>query len=130
MNPYFQEVLDAHVLIARWLGEADAPDALFAQLMARFSADFGMVSPGGKTLSRTGLEAFFMAHRGARPGLDIEIIDMQQLSVSEKGAAVAYRERQRVPGQAPTLRCSVAVFECSDGGAVAWRYLQETLVSQ
>ena len=127
MNPYFQEVLDAHTLIARWLGDADCPDSLLARLMARFSTDFEMIAPGGKTLDRAELEPFFMAHRGARPGLEIEISDMQHLCGSEKGATVAYRERQSVPGQAPTLRYSVVIFENDVSGAIVWRYLQETL---
>ncbi len=40
MNPYLQEVVDAHVLIERWLshGEGSAE-----ALMSRFAAEFTMI---------------------------------------------------------------------------------------
>ena len=39
MNPYLQEVLDAHVLIERWLSHGRSAEAL----MKRFAADFTMI---------------------------------------------------------------------------------------
>lgn len=47
MNPYLQEVLDAHVLIERWLshGEGSAE-----ALMKRFAADFTMIPLSGEKM--------------------------------------------------------------------------------
>ncbi len=47
MNPYLQEVLDAHVLIERWLshGEGSAE-----ALVKRFAADFTMIPLSGEKM--------------------------------------------------------------------------------
>ncbi|STW03206.1 putative cytoplasmic protein [Klebsiella pneumoniae subsp. rhinoscleromatis] len=48
MNPYLQEVLDAHVLIEHWLshGEGSAE-----ALMKRFAADFTMIPLSGEKMT-------------------------------------------------------------------------------
>mgnify|MGYP000343919686 FL=1 len=40
MNPYLQEVLDAHVLIERWLSQGEGSAEA---LMSRFAAEFTMI---------------------------------------------------------------------------------------
>ncbi|MGD8163084.1 DUF4440 domain-containing protein [Pantoea sp. FN0307] len=130
MNRYFKEVLDAHVLIRSWLGNKDANDEVCENLLARFSPEYSMVTPGGALLDFTTLNAFFRTQRGARPGLEIDISDMQVVTESEKGATVVYKELQKLPEQGPTLRFSTVVFELNHDGEVSWRHLHETSLPQ
>lgn len=126
MNCYFQEVLDAHALILRWLGDADSPAAVCDALLARFSPDYSMVTPGGALLDYAALNTFFRSQCGARAGLTLEIDNMQLIAESAGGATVTYRERQQLPGQEATLRFSTVVFELGADNQVIWRHLQET----
>ncbi len=126
MNRYFQEVLDAHQLISRWLGEASAPQDVCETLLARFSPAFSMVALSGNRLDHAGLSAFFRAQGGAKSGLEIGIESMQLVAESATGAVVTYHERQQLPGQNATLRYSTVVYELGEDGKVMWRHLHET----
>ena len=130
MNRYFNEVLDTHVLIRNWLGEADAQADICEKLLSRFSPNFSMVTPGGALLDFAALNAFFCTQRGARQGLNIEIKDMQVIAENERGATVTYKELQQLPGQQATLRFSTAVFELDHDGHTLWRHLHETSLPQ
>ncbi|MGJ0480163.1 DUF4440 domain-containing protein [Pantoea agglomerans] len=130
MNRYFKEVLDAHELIRSWLGNKDAHDDVCEELLARFSPAYSMVTPGGAMLDFTALNTFFRTQRGVRPGLDVDICDMQIVAESESNATVIYKERQQLPGQSATLRFSTVVFEVNDAGNVMWRHLHETSLPQ
>lgn len=126
MNPYFQEVLDAHDLIAEWLGNPQAEGEICDRLLARFSPDYSMVTLQGGQLNLSALTDFFRTQRGARPELKIEIAEMSLIAESPTGATVSYQERQQQPENNSTLRFSTVVFEKRDGGQIIWRHLQET----
>lgn len=125
---YFDDVLSTHVLIRQWLGgEATAP-AHCADLLARFSPDFSMISPGGKQLDAAGLTAFFQSAGGSRPGLQMHISDLVLVQESAAGASVTYRECQTLPGGASTERLSTVVYDTTPAGTLLWRHLHETWV--
>jgi len=126
MNRYFQEVLDAHVLIRRWLSDTSCSPDVCDQLLARFSPAYSMVTPGGIKLDLSSLVTFFRSQRGQKVGLEIEIENMQLIAESATGATVTYQERQKMPGQAETLRFSTVVFEAGKDNQVMWRHLHET----
>jgi hypothetical protein len=127
-NPYFDDVLSTHVLIREWLsGEATAPEHC-ADLLARFSPGFTMVSPGGKQLDGAGLAAFFCAAAGSRPGLVMRITDLVMIQESTAGATVSYRECQSLPGAENTERLSTVVYDKTPDGSLLWRHLHETWV--
>ncbi|OTA21889.1 hypothetical protein Xbed_00138 [Xenorhabdus beddingii] len=126
MNRYFQEVLDAHELIRRWLGDASTSKDVCENLLARFSPAYSMVTPGGGQLDYKALRAFFSTQCGAKAGLEIEIENMQVISASSVGATVTYQERQQLPDQDATLRFSTVVFELGKENQVIWRHLHET----
>ncbi len=127
-NPYFDDVLSTHALILDWLsGEAAAPEYC-AQLLARFSLDFTMVSPGGKQLDHAGLTTFFRAAGGSRPGLQMRLSDLVLIQDSAAGATVSYRECQSLPGGENTERLSTVVYDKTPAGALLWRHLHETWV--
>lgn len=124
-NPCFDDVLSTHVLIRAWLsGEAAAGNC--AQLLARFSPDFTMVTPGGMRLDHAGLTGFFQGAGGSRPGLAMRITDLQLIQESATGATVSYREFQSLPGAENTERWSTVVYEKTSDGGLLWRHLHET----
>ncbi len=126
MNRYFKEVLDTHELITRWLGNSETPVEVCESLLSHFSPSYSMVTTTGALLDFTSFNSFFRTQRGARPGLEIEITDMQIVAESDKGATVTYKERQQVPGQSATLRFSTIVFEVDQNSCTIWRHLHET----
>lgn len=126
MNRYFQEVLDAHELIRRWLGDANTPAGVCDNLLARFSPAYSMVTPGGGQLDYTSLTSFFRTQYGAKAGLNIDIENMQLIAESAAGATVTYQERRQLPGHDATLRFSTVVFESGTDNQVIWRHLHET----
>jgi hypothetical protein len=126
MNQYFTEVIDAHVAIENWL-EKGAGDE--QGLLARFDPAFSMIALNGSRLDFAALSAFFRANRAAKPGLAISIEEMTLVAEWPTGAVVSYREKQRLPGQAATLRNSTVVFEQTQTG-LGWRHLHETPISQ
>ena len=124
-NPCFDDVLSTHVLIRAWLsGEAAAGNC--AQLLARFSPDFTMVTPGGMRLDHAGLTGFFQGAGGSRPGLAMRITDLQLIQESATGATVSYREFQSLPGAENTERWSTVVYEKTSDSGLLWRHLHET----
>jgi hypothetical protein len=127
-TPCFDDVLSTHVLIREWLsGEVMAPQHC-ADLLARFSPGFTMVSPGGKQLDAAGLTAFFQGAGGSRPGLAMRISDLVLIQESAAGATVSYREFQSLPGGDSSERLSTVVYEKTPAGALLWRHLHETWV--
>ncbi|MDM1837992.1 DUF4440 domain-containing protein [Serratia marcescens] len=126
MNPYFTEVIDAHIAIERWLGKGTGEEQA---LLARFTPDFSMIALNGAPLDFTALCAFFHAHRAAKPGLEIEIEEMKLVAEWPTGAVVSYREKQSLPGQSAKLRYSTVVFE-RQPNALGWRHLHETVAAQ
>ncbi|EON2012822.1 DUF4440 domain-containing protein [Serratia ureilytica] len=126
MNPYFTEVIDAHIAIERWLGKGAGEEQA---LLARFTPDFSMIALNGAPLDFTALCAFFRAHRAAKPGLEIEIEEMKLVAEWPTGAVVSYREKQSLQGQSATLRYSTVVFERLPD-ALGWRHLHETAAAQ
>jgi hypothetical protein len=126
MNRFVKEVFDAHVLIQRWFSDSGAPEQVCDELLTRFSPAYSMVTITGHRLDHPALCAFFRAQRGAKSGLKIEVEEPVVIAESEKGAVIAYQERQQLPGQPETLRYSTVVFEVDAEGMILWRHLHET----
>lgn len=126
MNHYFKEVLDAHILIGRWLGEPNCPEDVCDKLLARFSPAYSMVTPNGVKLDYPSLVTFFRSQGGRKEGLEIKIENMQLITESAIGATVTYQERQSMPDQSESLRFSTVVFELGQNNQVIWRHLHET----
>jgi len=127
-DPYINEVLVAHELIAQVLGSLDATAADSEALLDRFDTDFTMIGLSGTRIDFAGLTQFFNAQRGSKPGLKIEIDHINVVSRWQQGAVVEYREHQSLPGQAATLRRSTVVFTLGEGRCPLWRHLHETSV--
>ncbi|EGX6368165.1 DUF4440 domain-containing protein [Salmonella enterica subsp. enterica serovar Infantis] len=125
MNPYKDEIIHAHAAIESWLSKGmGSMDAL----IARFAADFTMITPGGVCLDYPALGAFFQAQRGGRLGLVIVVEHIDLVAEWPEGAALRYRERQQLPGQAETVRWSTVILK-RERGRIVWRHLHETTVT-
>ncbi|WP_347468746.1 DUF4440 domain-containing protein [Burkholderia stagnalis] len=128
-NPYFQEVVDAHVDIEQWLSGRAAggrPAPVLARLLARFSPRFTMITLQGAAIDFAGVDAPFSQGHGVRPGLRIEIDALQVIAEWDGGAAIGYRETQADDAGRRTVRRSTAVFERDARGRIVWRHLHET----
>ncbi|MCX4164900.1 MULTISPECIES: DUF4440 domain-containing protein [Paraburkholderia] len=127
-NPFFQEIVDAHVDIEQWLsGRAEA--GRLAALLNRFSSRFSMVTLQGLRFDRTAVDRLFSQGHGKRPGLRIEIDELRDIDMWRDGAVVGYRETQIDESGSCTVRRSTAVLACDESGRVTWRHLQETSVA-
>ncbi|EBG1719027.1 DUF4440 domain-containing protein [Salmonella enterica] len=125
MNPYKEEIIHAHAAIENWLSKGMGS---LEALIARFAADFTMITPGGVCLDYPALGAFFQAQRACRPGLVIVVEHIDHVAEWPEGAALRYRERQQLPGQAETVRWSTVILK-RERGRIVWRHLHETTVT-
>ncbi|ECC3552707.1 DUF4440 domain-containing protein [Salmonella enterica subsp. salamae] len=122
MNSYKEEIIHAHAAIENWLSKGMGS---LEVLIPRFAADFTMITPGGVCLDYPALGAFFQAQRACRPGLVIMVEHIDLVAEWPEGAALRYRERQQLPGQAETVRWSTVILK-RERGRIVWRHLHET----
>ncbi|EBJ6263600.1 DUF4440 domain-containing protein [Salmonella enterica] len=125
MNPYKEEIIHAHAAIENWLSKGMGS---LEALIARFAADFTMITPGGICLDYPALGAFFQAQRACRPGLVIVVEHIDLVAEWPEGATLRYRERQQLPGLAETVRWSTVILK-RERGRIVWRHLHETTVT-
>lgn len=64
----------------------------------------------------SGAGRFFQAQRGCRPGLVIVVEHIDLVAEWPEGAALRYRERQQLPGQAETVRWSTVILKGKEDG--------------
>lgn len=124
-NPWFDEVIETHVLIQHWLGNPAPEKEIGERLIARFSKIYSMVGIAGKALDYAALCSFFHANGGAKQGLEIEVFDLRMINEWQHGAVVQYQERQTLAGS-ETLRYSTVVLERTRPGEILWLHLHET----
>ncbi|EIM9902832.1 DUF4440 domain-containing protein [Salmonella enterica] len=125
MNPYKDEIIHAHAAIESWLSKGMGS---LEALIARFAADFTIITPGGVCLDYPALDAFFQAQRACRLGLVIVVEHIDLVAEWPEGAALRYRERQQLPGQAETVRWSTVILK-RERGRIVWCHLHETTVT-
>ncbi|WP_433737039.1 DUF4440 domain-containing protein [Pseudomonas putida] len=121
---YFDEVIQAHVAIEKWLAEEQDMSEL-DHLLSRFSPQFSMVSPLGRVLDFDALNELFTLAGGKKLGFRIQLSELSGLALHDAGATVSYREQQTDATGLHSDRRSTVVFEKVDG-KILWRHLQET----
>ncbi|MBV6823973.1 DUF4440 domain-containing protein [Pseudomonas sp. PD9R] len=125
---YFDEVIQAHVAIEKWLAE-ERDESELEQLLARFSPQFSMVSPMGRVLDFDELNELFLQAGGKKLGFRIELSELRGIALYDGGATVSYREQQTDATGLRTDRRSTVVFEKRADSRVIWRHLHETFCS-
>lgn len=116
-----------HELIHTAFSAAHGPaQTAIAELMPAFADDFRMVTTQGVEVNRQQVERMLQGAAGARPGLQIEVSDVQPVWQDGNGVTLRYREVHRLQG-VETARWSVVVMTVGEAG-VQWHFLQETAV--
>ncbi|RKT26060.1 hypothetical protein B0G69_1792 [Paraburkholderia sp. RAU2J] len=128
-NPYFEKLGDIHAEIQA-LFDGSADDGALQRIAARFAPQFTMVMPSGVTVDHACACELFGKLRGARPGSQITIRDMEIVADYASGAVVKYREYQRDGAGNANVRRSTAVLDLDAHGKVTWRHLHETYCTQ
>jgi hypothetical protein len=120
-----RSIEQVHELIQTiFTGDAAASEAALQQLMPLFAEDFSMVTTAGQIASRSQVEQMFRRGAGGRPGLVMEVAEMEAVWHSGAHIAMRYQETHRLNGVA-TSRRSVVLLTCAES-AVRWNYLHET----
>lgn len=117
--------LDAHALIEQWIGLADTPEPVLADLLSRFAPGFTMITTDGQRLAADALPALFAGLRGARPGLKIDIDEMAVRHADATSVLLNYRERHAWCTGATQRRATV-LFTAGADGQPQWAHLHET----
>lgn len=103
---YFDLVQETHVEIEGWF--CGLEPGVLPTLLARFSAQFSMITPSGNTLNLSSMEALFEQLRGARPGLVITLSEFQGIALYAGGGHRLPRSAgrtQRQPNRSAGHRC-------------------------
>jgi hypothetical protein len=124
-SEYFDEVIQAHIAIEKWLA-LELDESVLEQLLTRFSPQFSMVSPLGRVLDFEALSELFMLAGGRKLGFRIELGELRGIALYDGGAVVSYREQQTDATGLHSDRRSTVVFEKQADGKVLWRHLHET----
>ncbi|SDP54550.1 hypothetical protein SAMN04489798_6188 [Pseudomonas arsenicoxydans] len=124
-SEYFDEVIQAHIAIEKWLA-LELDESVLEQLLTRFSPQFSMISPLGRVLDFEALSELFMLAGGRKLGFRIELSELRGIALYDSGAVVSYREQQTDATGLHSDRRSTVVFEKQVDGKVLWRHLHET----
>ncbi|QAY82439.1 DUF4440 domain-containing protein [Pseudomonas arsenicoxydans] len=124
-SEYFDEVIQAHIAIEKWLA-LELDESVLEQLLTRFSPQFSMVSPLGRVLDFEALSELFMLAGGRKLGFRIELSELRGIALHDGGAVVSYREQQTDATGLHSDRRSTVVFEKQVDGKVLWWHLHET----
>ncbi|MEV0334901.1 hypothetical protein [Nocardia sp. NPDC050717] len=108
-----------HADLARWLGSA-APDEVFDRFAAAQHPAFTMVTTAGAVLARDELLTGLRRARNARPGLAIDITEVETV-VDDATIVLRFLETHRVGATADSRRVT-AVLDRD----LRWRSVHET----
>lgn len=119
------EVERVHSLLAAWLGTPASPQVLDGFAAAQ-DDDFSMVTVTGAIVRRTELLAGLHRARNSRPGLVIEVSDVETVCASVDLTVVRFVEEHRV-GDIGEYRRTTAVLRAdSDENRYRWLTVHET----
>jgi len=121
-----REIGDLHVLLQAWF-RAEA-DAELDAILDHFDEGFAMITPAGRVLTYKEFAAGLPGMRGSRPGLVMDIRDVE-VGFSDAGSAlVTYREIQRQGDTTTERRSTALLLDRADRKVPVWRHLQETWI--
>lgn len=119
------EVEAVHALLATWLG-TDAEPEVLERFAATQHDTMSMVTTGGTRLSRSELLSGLRRARNARPGLDIEVSEVEVLFAEGNVTVVRFMERHHFDGKHAD-RWTTAVLTAEGlPPRYSWRVLHET----
>lgn len=114
-----------HSLLAAWLGTPASPQVLDGFAAAQ-DDDFSMVTGTGAIVRKTELLAGLHRARNSRPGLVIEVSEVETVSASADLTVVRFVEEHR-DGDIGEYRRTTAVLRADpDGNRYRWLTVHET----
>lgn len=117
-----------HALIQTIFADARTPAlAAIDQLMPAFAEDFSMVTTAGAVVRLPQVAAMFHQAAAGRPGLRIEVSDVEPVWQAGTSVALRYKETHHLNGTS-SARWATAILDCADA-LVRWRYLHETALN-
>ncbi|WP_378732276.1 hypothetical protein [Nocardia brasiliensis] len=123
------EVETVHALLATWLGTDAEPEVLESFAGTQHDT-FSMVTTSGARLSRSELLSGLRRARNSRPGLDIEISDVEVLFAEGDVTVVRFLERHHFAGKHADRRTTAFLTTESTPPRYRWRALHETPVTE
>lgn len=108
-------------------GDPSTAAAAIAKLMPAFAKDFSMVTTAGAVVRLPQVAHMFNQAAAGRPGLRIEVTDVEPVWQAGTSIALRYKETHHLNGTS-TARWATAILDCADS-FVRWRYLHETALN-
>lgn len=119
------EVERVHSLLATWLGTTASPQVL-DEFAAAQHDEFSMVTVAGEVVRKTELLAGLHRARTSRPGLVIEVSDVEIVCASDDLTVVRFVEEHR-DGDTSEYRRTTAVLRADpDENRYRWLTVHET----
>lgn len=124
-------VLEFHRFLTGWLGGTLPADAArLKRHLSTFHDDFLCISPDAETSGLHELRSWLPEAYGKKPGLHIEIRNVQPRHVDLHSVLLTYEEWQT--GSSPNARYATALFvrKKADPAAAVWLHLHEGWLSR
>ena len=135
------EIEDLHQFFVAWFsGKMDATSDTFARLERALDADFTIVTPAGKLMSRKDIIESVRSGHGSRPDLQIWIENVAIRRTTTDSVVTTYEEWQKESGEPrglvgsgqashePRGRLSSVVFSVVDD-RLTWLHVHETWIA-
>ncbi len=122
------EIERVHDLLATWLGSAASPRVLDG-FAAAHDEDFSMITTAGTVVRKRDLLSGLHRARNSRPGLVIEISEVETLRSEGDTAVVRFVECQR-DATGSEYRRTTAVLHVDPDSTCHWGAVQETAVAE
>ncbi|MGW1738661.1 hypothetical protein ACWCPQ_07585 [Nocardia sp. NPDC001965] len=122
------EVEQVHSLLATWLGTPASPQVLDGFAAAHLG-DFSMVTVSGAVLRRTELLAGLHRARNTRPGLRIEVSEIEILCTTVDTTVVRFVETHRDGADTDYRRTTAVLRADPEQNRYRWLTVHETAVT-
>ncbi|MFI6313869.1 hypothetical protein ACIBEK_27525 [Nocardia fusca] len=119
------EVERVHSLLATWLGTTASPQVLDGFAAAQHD-EFSMVTVAGAVVRKTELLAGLHRARNSRPGLVIEVSDVEIVCASADLTVVRFVEEHRDGGTSEYRRTTAVLRADPDENRYRWLTVHET----
>ncbi|MQA07517.1 MAG: hypothetical protein GEU98_03010 [Pseudonocardiaceae bacterium] len=120
------EIEQQHQVLARWLGSACDREVLDT-LRAAHTADFSMVTTDGRAISLDTLLAGLAEAGNARPGLRIDVRDIEVLVTTDELIVARFVEVHSEGDRSASRRVSAALRPDDRArNGLRWRHVHET----
>lgn len=122
------EIVHFHERIGKWFRGEMGPDEMEEMLtLKEFHVDFAMISPTGACKRRADLAAWLPSVYAAKPGIVLEVKDIN-LRFEREGAILMEYVEIQIGGGADHERISTALFVYNEEGYLQWLNLHETFL--